>query len=121
MLAPKLLRLAAPHRVVHRLPARLVFGVALEHEARRALERLAGRVTEDLLEATVAAHGPAIARELDADDDVVEERLLLRQHALQFLLSFALLRDVLDDPHRAPVRLARLDRAAVGPVPEGAA
>src|SRR5205085_478305 len=54
MLAAKLLRLAAPHRLVHRLAARLVFGVAPEHETGRAVDQLARPVAEDSLEAAVA-------------------------------------------------------------------
>ena len=99
----------------------LVFGVGEVDVARQRADRRAGRIAEHLLEAAVAAHRLARARELDADDDVVEERLLLGEHALQLVGCFAFFGDVLDDPHRALVRLLRVDRPAVGAVPESAA
>ena len=103
------------------LQHRLVFGVGEVHVARGRADRRAGRVAEHFLEAPVAAHGAPLAGELDAHHDVVEQRLLLGEHALQLLLAAALLGDVLYDPHRALVRVLRIDRAAVGAVPEGAA
>jgi hypothetical protein len=92
----------------------------VEVAARRA-GRLARRVAEYLLVAAVAAHRLALAAELDGDGDVVDQRLLLGQHALQFLLGAALVGDVLDGPHRAALRVAGVDRAPVGAVPERAA
>src|SRR5262249_8658651 len=89
--------------------------------ARRRAHGSAGRIAKHLLIAPVAAHGLAIARELDGDDDGVEKRLLLGEHALQFLGRLALLGDVFDDPHRSLLRLLRIDGAAVGPIPERAA
>src|SRR5204863_3627637 len=98
--------------------------VFLLHEieiARRRTHRGARRIAEHFLEAAIAAHGLPVTRELDANDDVVQQRLLLGEHALQLFLRLALLGDVLDDPDRPSVRLARIDRAAIGTIPEGAA
>src|SRR5438445_237365 len=99
----------------------LVFRLGEIDVARRRADGAARRVAEHLLDAAVTAHRAAIARELDADHDVVEERLLLGEHALQLLLGLALFGDVFDDPDGAFMRLARIDGAAIGPVPEGAA
>src|SRR6185295_185961 len=89
--------------------------------ARRAPHHLARPIAEQLLVAPVAAHGLAVAGERDADRDVVDQRLLLGQHALQLLLGVVLLGDVLHRPHRAALRVERVDRAAVGAVHERAA
>ena len=86
--------------------------------ARRAADDLARRVAEQLLVAPVAAHRLALAAEGDADRDVVDQRLLLGQHALQLLLGVALLGDVLHRPYRAALRVLRVDRAAVDARPE---
>src|SRR5207302_7696597 len=89
--------------------------------ARRAADRGAGGEAKQLFEAAVAAHSLAIAGERDADHHVVEQRLLLGEHPLQLLLGAPLLGDVLDDPHRAAVRVLGIDRAPVGARPEAAA
>ena len=89
--------------------------------ARRAADRGAGGEAEQLFEAAVAAHSLAIAGERDADHHVVEQRLLLGEHPLQLVLGAPLLGDVLDDPHRAAVRVPGVDRAPVGARPEAAA
>src|SRR5438094_473067 len=99
----------------------LVFRVGEIDVARRRADRAARRVSEHLLEAAVTAHRAAIARELDADPHRVAGRLVLGAHPLQLLLGLALFGDVFDDPDGAFMRLARIDRAAIGPVPEGAA
>ena len=60
------------------------------------------------------------AHEGDADRGVVEDQLLLGERALDALLGLVLLRDVLEEPHRALRRVARLHRAARERAPDGA-
>src|SRR5258706_546803 len=121
MRALEMLRLAAPDRLVHPLAASLELLVGEVDLAPGRSERGAGGEAEHLLEAPVAAQDLPLAAEGDADHDVVEQRLLLGEHALQLLFRTALLGPVLDDPHRALERVVRVDRSAVGARPEGAA
>src|SRR5205823_12412676 len=110
--ALKVLRLAAPDRLVHGFAARRELLVAVEHEARRAAGELPGTVAEDLLEAPVAAQDGAVLGENDADKGVLQDRVLLAHHALERLVGALPLGDVLQQPDVALGRLACLHGAA---------
>ena len=87
----------------------------------RLADQLAGTGADHLLEEAVAALDDAVAHEGDADRGVVEDQLLLGERALDALLGLVLLRDVLEEPHRALRRVARLHRAAGDRAPDEAA
>ena len=90
-------------------------GIALELLARAVnsfgalADELARPVAEHLLETLVAALIGAVAHEGDAHRRVVEDRLLLAQEPRHLVGLPAPLGDVLDDPHRAALRVGRID------------
>ena len=72
----------------------LVGEVGHPHRHRKTLTR---SKTKELFEAPIAAHQGAIAHEGDPDDDIVQQRLLLGEQALDILVRTPLLGDVLSD------------------------
>src|SRR5690242_7927783 len=115
------LRLAGPDRLVYRIAAGLVGRVAVEHEAGRAADELVLAVAEDLLEAPVAAGDLAILGEDDADERVLQHRVLLAHQALERLVGALSLGDVFQQPDITLARVARLHRPAADPAPEARA
>src|SRR5205085_6758693 len=93
--------------------------VALGEDDLGALaDELARPGAHHLLEEAVAALDRAVAHEGDADRRVVEDELLLGERALDLLLRLVLARDVLEQPHRALRRIARLHGAAADRAPD---
>src|SRR5207248_10296996 len=92
-----------------------------EQDLRALADELAGARADHLLEVAVAALVGAVPDEGDAHRGVVEDQLLLGERALDVLLGFVLARDVLEEPHRALRRVARLQRAAADRAPDEAA
>src|SRR6185503_5213411 len=99
------------------LPVRL----RREHYSRALADELARISADHILEEAVAALDRAVADERDAHRRVVEDQLLLAERALHALLGLVLLRDVLEQPHRALRRVAGLQRLHREQAPDPAA
>ena len=112
VLAPALLHaardLAARERLVGGARAGVQRDVGIEQRGGLAVE-LARPVAVHLLVAPVAAHDAPVPDEYDAHRGASQDRLLLAQQPRHLVGLAALLGDVLDDPHRALLRVAGIE------------
>src|SRR6185503_3820863 len=109
---------AAMHFLEHPDAHRLEFLIGGEVDPRRLAMHLAGAVAEHLFHAAVAAHERAVLDEGDADHAAVEDELLLRIGTLERQLGLPAVRDVLQVPDRAALRIRRVHRRARDASPE---
>src|SRR5205814_1776079 len=112
--------LAAPEVLVREIGLHLVVRIGVKDRGFLA-DELAGPVAVQLLVAPVAARDPALLDEDDADRGGAEDRLLLAREPLELLRVAALVGDVLDDPHRALLRVGGVDRLRDDAAYEGGA